>query len=163
MVLTITNGYHLCKAEHEFWCTKRVPAGIWCKKDVVMTSMRRHHVASALIRRHFTSCARWDQSTYKFILILKQTLNYRQRDSCVKPVSHQPYHLSTFTYRGKSLQPHEPRTNSQSRKAVATPQTKISTFTFSLRFLATLALLTYDFAYMFSGCGFCQSILEFVV
>ena len=35
------------------------PVGIWCQTDVVSTSMRRHHVASTLIRRHFTSCARW--------------------------------------------------------------------------------------------------------
>ena len=27
--------------------------GIWCQNDVVSTSMRRHHVASTLIRRHF--------------------------------------------------------------------------------------------------------------
>ena len=33
--------------------------GIWCQNDVVSTSMRRHHVASTLIRRHFMSCARW--------------------------------------------------------------------------------------------------------
>ena len=33
------------------------PAGIWCQNDVVSTSMRRHHVASTLIRRHFgTKC-----------------------------------------------------------------------------------------------------------
>ena len=33
------------------------PAGIWCKNDVGSTSMRRHHVASTLIRRHFcTKC-----------------------------------------------------------------------------------------------------------
>ena len=36
------------------------PVGIWCQNDVVLTSMRRcHHVASTLIRRHFTPCARW--------------------------------------------------------------------------------------------------------
>ena len=28
------------------------PAGIWCENDVGSTSMRRHHVASTLIRRH---------------------------------------------------------------------------------------------------------------
>ena len=34
-----------------------VPAGIWCDNDVGSTSMRRHHVASTLIRRHFgTKC-----------------------------------------------------------------------------------------------------------
>ena len=40
----------------------RIPAGIWCQNDVdvVSTSMRRHHVASTLIRCHVTSCARWD-------------------------------------------------------------------------------------------------------
>ena len=29
------------------------PAGIWCQNDVVSTSVRRNHVASTLIRRHF--------------------------------------------------------------------------------------------------------------
>ena len=29
------------------------PVGIWCQNDVVSTSMRRDHVASTLIRRHF--------------------------------------------------------------------------------------------------------------
>ena len=33
------------------------PAGIWCQNDVVSMSMRRNHVASTLIRRHFrTKC-----------------------------------------------------------------------------------------------------------
>ena len=33
------------------------PVGIWCQNDVVLTSMRRNHVASTLIRRHFrTKC-----------------------------------------------------------------------------------------------------------
>ena len=36
--------------------------GIWCQNDVVSTSMRRNHVASTLIRRHFKSCARWEES-----------------------------------------------------------------------------------------------------
>ena len=34
---------------------KSYPVGIWCQNDVTLTSMRRHHVASMLIRRHFTS------------------------------------------------------------------------------------------------------------
>ena len=29
------------------------PVGIWCQNDVVLTLMRRHHVASTFIRRHF--------------------------------------------------------------------------------------------------------------
>ena len=33
--------------------TTHFPAGIWCQNDVVSTSMRRNHVASTLIRRHF--------------------------------------------------------------------------------------------------------------
>ena len=34
------------------------PAGLWCQKDVVLTSMRRDDVASTLIRRHFgTKCS----------------------------------------------------------------------------------------------------------
>ena len=37
--------------------TNHTPAGIWCQNDVVLTSMRRTHVASTLIRRHFrTKC-----------------------------------------------------------------------------------------------------------
>ena len=33
------------------------PSGLWCQNDVVLTSMRRNHVASTLIRRHFhTKC-----------------------------------------------------------------------------------------------------------
>ena len=40
------------------------PAGIWCQNDVVLPLMRRHHVASTLIRRHFTSCARWVNFIY---------------------------------------------------------------------------------------------------
>ena len=36
---------------------RRYPAGIWCQNDVVLTSMRRHHVASTSIRRYFgTKC-----------------------------------------------------------------------------------------------------------
>ena len=38
-----------------------IPAGIWCQNDVVLTSMRRHHVASTLTDVIFTSCARWDK------------------------------------------------------------------------------------------------------
>ena len=38
-------------------CILHFPAGIWCENDVGSTSMRRHHVASTLIRRHFgTKC-----------------------------------------------------------------------------------------------------------
>ena len=36
-----------------------IPAGIWCQNDVVSTSMRRHHVASTLIRRHFGTKCPW--------------------------------------------------------------------------------------------------------
>ena len=36
---------------------KEIPADIWCENDVVLTSMRRDHVASTLIQRHFgTKC-----------------------------------------------------------------------------------------------------------
>ena len=39
------------------------PVGIWCQNDVVLTSMRRHHVASTSIRRHFgTKCPLGNQS-----------------------------------------------------------------------------------------------------
>ena len=39
-------------------CDTRIyPVGIWCQNDVVSTSMRRDHVASTLIPRHFhTKC-----------------------------------------------------------------------------------------------------------
>ena len=36
----------------------KVPVGIWCQNDVVSMSMRRHHVASTLILRRFTSLGR---------------------------------------------------------------------------------------------------------
>ena len=39
------------KAENAV-CTS-LPLGIWCQNAVVSTSMRRHHVASTLIRCHF--------------------------------------------------------------------------------------------------------------
>ena len=29
------------------------PVGIWCQNDVVLSSMRRNHVASTITRRHF--------------------------------------------------------------------------------------------------------------
>ena len=35
---------------------RKNPVGIWCQNAIVSTSMRRHHVASTFIRRHFTSC-----------------------------------------------------------------------------------------------------------
>ena len=36
---------------------KEIPADIWCENDVVLTSMRRDHVASMLIQCHFgTKC-----------------------------------------------------------------------------------------------------------
>ena len=38
-------------------CCGASPVGIWCQNDVVLTPMRRHHVSSTLIRRHFgTKC-----------------------------------------------------------------------------------------------------------
>ena len=42
-----------CKGLQETLQTRHSPAGIWCENDVGSTSMRRHHVASTLIRRHF--------------------------------------------------------------------------------------------------------------
>ena len=52
------------------------PAGIWCQNDVVSTSMRRHHVASTLTRRHFTSCAHWDQVSNYVIFGSGTSLSY---------------------------------------------------------------------------------------
>ena len=33
-----------------------VPVGIWCKNDVVSTSIRRNHVASTFIRHFYVMC-----------------------------------------------------------------------------------------------------------
>ena len=35
--------------------------GSWFHNDVVATSMRGNYVAPTSIRRHFTSCARWEE------------------------------------------------------------------------------------------------------
>ena len=45
----------ICPKKHLGISVKGIPTGIWCQNDVVFTSMRRHHVASTLIRRHFRS------------------------------------------------------------------------------------------------------------
>ena len=37
-----------------------IPAGIWRKNDVVLTSMRRDDVASTSIRRHLVPFSRWN-------------------------------------------------------------------------------------------------------
>ena len=50
--------------------SKLIPVGIWCQNDVVSTSMRRDDVASTLIRRHFTACARWDDTDSKNVLAI---------------------------------------------------------------------------------------------
>ena len=43
------------------------PAGIWCQNDVVSTSVRRNHVASTLIRRHFrTKCSLGSRDRARF-------------------------------------------------------------------------------------------------
>ena len=42
---------------HKYIYKNEIPVGSWCQNDVVLTSMRRNHVASTLIRRHFrTKC-----------------------------------------------------------------------------------------------------------
>ena len=52
------------------------PMSIWCQNDVVPTSMRRNHIASTLIRRHFPSFVRWER-----IMIIEhnQKFAYRPR------------------------------------------------------------------------------------
>ena len=39
------------------------PAGTWCQNDVVLTSMRHHHVAKTLIRRYCLPHVPTDQPT----------------------------------------------------------------------------------------------------
>ena len=52
LLLSISNPFHPRNLTNTIY-----PAGIWCQNDVGSTSMRRHHVASTLIRRHFgTKC-----------------------------------------------------------------------------------------------------------
>ena len=46
------------------------PSGIWGQNDVVLTSMRRNHIASMLIRRHFYAIPRWE--LYHFLLCLPE-------------------------------------------------------------------------------------------
>ena len=42
---------------HKYFFRENNPVGICCQNDVVSTLMRRHHVPSSLIRRHFiTKC-----------------------------------------------------------------------------------------------------------
>ena len=49
--------FHILQLQFsKFHLRETFPVGIWCQNDVVSTSMRRNHVASTLIRRHFTSC-----------------------------------------------------------------------------------------------------------
>ena len=49
------DDFNLSIVNFPIWSSN--PAGIWCQNDVVLTSMRRHHVASTSIRRHFgTKC-----------------------------------------------------------------------------------------------------------
>lgn len=42
--------------------TKQNSEGIRCQNDVVSTSVQRHNFASTLIRRHSTSCVRWEEN-----------------------------------------------------------------------------------------------------
>ena len=75
--------------------SKYCPAGIWCENDVGSTSMRRHHVASTLIRRHFgTKCPLgdiskeifWDQKIYFEISVVLHEL--RQPGRVAQSVGH---------------------------------------------------------------------------
>ena len=53
----IFTNFSLLTLENGVKVIKTCPAGIWCQDDVVSTLMRRNHVASTLIRRHFrTKC-----------------------------------------------------------------------------------------------------------
>ena len=60
---------HLARYPETEHLWRRNPVDIWCQNDVISTSTRRYHVASTLIRRHFTSCARWENS----LLVLSAT------------------------------------------------------------------------------------------
>ena len=67
--------------------------GIWWQNDVVSTTMRRHHAASTLIRRHFTSCAPGDfagcPSTVSYPTtrsggrVVDNTQDYQSRDRTI--------------------------------------------------------------------------------
>ena len=55
-------------------CCRVYPVDFWCQNDVVSTSMRCNHVASTLLRYHFTSCARWVMSICLYICYFMRTL-----------------------------------------------------------------------------------------
>ena len=46
----------VCSTSHKL---SSCPAGTWRWNDVLLTSMRRHHIASTSRRRHLTPCACW--------------------------------------------------------------------------------------------------------
>ena len=57
---------------------KTNPVGIWCQNVVVLMSMRRHHIASTVLRRHFPSCALWgtfDRKIYQAMICLYNSAN----------------------------------------------------------------------------------------
>ena len=54
-----------------------LPTGHLCQNDVVLTSMRRHNVASTLVRRHFTSYARWVESGQRRLVMELKVLRSR--------------------------------------------------------------------------------------
>ena len=52
-------SFHILQPRYYF-TNLQIPPGIWRKNDVVLTLMRRHHVASTSVQRHFgTICPLW--------------------------------------------------------------------------------------------------------
>ena len=87
------------------------PVGIWCENDVGSTSMRRHHVASTLIRRHFcTKCPLGYLSlayyfrfigTHTFYATFIKKDNFLFMTSCLLPLVTEPF--QKWVYLGKGV------------------------------------------------------------
>ena len=72
-----------------------LPAGIWCKNDVVLTLMRRDDVTSTLIRRHFrTKCPLGsDKSIFKIKRCFKTPFADSEGPDQIVPQSKLHYHV----------------------------------------------------------------------
>ena len=71
--------------------------GILCQTDVVSTSMRRHHVALTLIRRHTTSFARWEYSQNMKFRVTAEQICFAYRIYIVSPNHSRRGKLRTVT------------------------------------------------------------------
>ena len=70
--------------------TKQYPVGIWCQNDVVSTSMRRNHVASTLIRRHFhVMCPLGSQFDFLFLYVYTRQVKVSSECSAFSPHKYQ--------------------------------------------------------------------------